>query len=76
MDPLEAIVKVRFISVMNGLSYQWNLKYSKNISTSDTKTYLGCRDLWLNIPADKVQTFRCFPKDLPWTCTLYAKIAG
>ena len=30
---------------------------------------------WLNIPANKAQTFGCFPTDLPSMWTWYAEIA-
>ena len=30
-------------------------------STSQTKVYLGCRDLFLNTPTNKAQTFEYFP---------------
>ena len=83
MYAYEALVKakravslqVRAASVSNGLSYQWVQIYCKTISTSHLKIRLGCRGLWSNIPASKVQTSECFPTDLTPVWTWYAETA-
>ena len=83
MDALEAVVKakrvvslqVKSASLSDELSYQWVLIYCNTICTSLIKTYLGCKGLWLNISANKAQTFECFSTDLPSVWTWYTEIA-
>ena len=83
MDVLEAVIKakrvvslqVKSTSLSDELPYQWVLIYCKTISTSHMKTCLGCGGLWLNISANKAQTFGCFPTDLPSMWTWCAEIA-
>ena len=79
MHALEAVVKakrvvssqVKSVPLSDDLSYQWVLIYL----TSHIKTYVGCRGLWLNVPANQAQAFGCFPTDLQSMWTWYAEIA-
>ena len=81
MDILETVVKAKRVVSLQVSSasasdeLSWVLIYCKTISTSNTKTYLGCGCLWLNIPANKAQTFGCLSTDLPSIWTWYAEIA-
>ena len=68
-------IQVNSSSLSDELLYQWVLICCKTISITHIKTYLSCGGLWLNIPANKAETFGCFLTDVPSMWTWYTEIA-